>query len=161
IALQSPLFGFGTLLFVGSNGATLSGGGSVLLSDDSGNAIEGDGILTNDDNTISGAGTIGGHTALGVGNHSGIAAHRTGNNLRISTTITVVNTGTIKASGTSTLVINQTAINNAGGHILADGDATHVAHISLYNATISGGSLESTGGGVIQTFQPTGFGPST
>src|SRR5262249_37586518 len=125
LALQSS--NFGATLFVGSNGATLNGGGSVLLSDDGGNLIQADGgTLTNTDNTISGSGTIGGHTAFGLINHGVIAATGTGNKMEISTTVTVVNTGTIKASGTAPLVIKQTAINNAGGHILADGDGTHV-----------------------------------
>ena len=156
IALQST--NFGTLLFVGGNGATLNGGGTVLLSDDSGNLIQGDGTLINVDNTISGSGLIGGHSAFGLVNHGVIDATGTNNKMEISTTIAVVNTGIIEASGTAPLVIKQTTIDNVGGVILAAGDGTHVV---LYNATISSGSLGSTGSGFIQTFQPTGSGPST
>jgi hypothetical protein len=155
IALQSSLNG--TLLLITSAGATLTGGGSLLLSDDAGNFIEGDGTLVNVDNTISGSGRIGAHTAFALVNHGIIDATGTNSTLVISSTIAVVNTGTLEASGPEALLIKQVTIDNAGGIILAqDG-----AHVALENATIAGGSLESVGTGFIQTFQPFGIGPST
>src|SRR5262249_35219599 len=66
-------------------GATLQGGGHVLLSDDSHNTIFGstpDALLHNVDNTISGAGNIG------------------------AGSLTLVNDGTIIADGTHALTID-------------------------------------------------------
>ena len=58
------------------------------------------------------------------------------------------NAGIMKATAAGGLLIQNTAVNNTGGTILAAG-AT--AHVDLSGSTIQGGTLATSGGGVIQT----------
>src|SRR5262249_35013088 len=102
----------------------LMGGGEVLLSDSSTNAIVGDGAgetLINVDNTIAGSGHIGGEE------------------------LTLVNEGLIDAIGTNALVIDTGAnaiLNN--GTLETDGSTLIVesAVIGGGNAVINGGTME-------------------
>ena len=146
-----------TELYLDGN-VTLTGGGIVLLSDNQMNSIVGTGTLDNVNNTIEGAGTI------GNGDNGGLSLTNAGvidaddiNALNLQAPgATFVNTGTIEATNTTTgnggLIINSTTINGGStsnpGVILATGVNSHV---DLASATIIGGELETTQGGVIDT----------
>ncbi|UPK25389.1 VCBS domain-containing protein [Bradyrhizobium sp. 195] len=114
------------------HGVLLEGGGQVLLSDNSENTVSGavsDVTLTNVDNTISGAGQLGEGT-LTLVNQGTIIATGT-NALEIDTgDNTVVNSGTITASGSGGLVIDSNVDNS--GLLWA-----HGANITL-NGSVSG-----------------------
>jgi hypothetical protein len=121
-------------------GATLTGGGHVLLSDSDQNAVFGgsaDTVLTNADNTISGAGQLGAGqlvlvnmgTILADGTHALVID--TGTNL-------VTNAGTLEATGSGGLVVDSALANTGnlwanGGNIILHGDVTGAG-----NATIGG-----------------------
>ena len=95
-------------------GITLQGGGELTLSDSSGNLISGtmpSVTLTNVDNTISGAGQLGGGQMTLV-NHGTISATGT-NALFVDTgTNSVINTGTIEADGSGGLIIYSDVANS-------------------------------------------------
>ena len=59
------------------------------------------------------------------------------------------NQGTLEATNTGGLVLNGGQFNNNGGTILASGAGDNVYLQS--NATISGGTLDGAGGGVVET----------
>ena len=113
IALNS--MGTETDLELIQHGLTLEGHGQVVLSDNSANVIYGSGsdvVLTNVDNTISGAGQLGaGQMALV--NEGTIVA--TGSNaLDIDTGANVItNSGTLEASGSGGMVVSS-GVANAG-----------------------------------------------
>lgn len=103
------------LLQIIQNGLTLEGGGQIKLSDSDANVISGtspDASLTNLDNTISGAGQLGGGelklinagTIIADGTHALIID--TGANA-------VVNAGTLEATGSGGLIVNS-SVDNAG-----------------------------------------------
>ncbi|MER8923789.1 Ig-like domain-containing protein, partial [Mesorhizobium sp. M0802] len=135
ISLDSS--GGDTLLQVIQHGVTLQGGGHVLLSDSAANIISGTGpgvTLVNVDNTISGAGQLGGGM-LSLDNSGTIIA--TGSNALVIDTggSVVVNSGTLEATGSGGLTITGGLANsgmiwaNGGnidinGQVTGDGDAT-------------------------------------
>ncbi|MER9300878.1 VCBS domain-containing protein, partial [Mesorhizobium sp. M0621] len=126
-----------TLLQIIQHGVSLQGGGQILLSDSAANIISGTGpdvTLVNVDNTISGAGQLGGGM-LGLDNHGTIIA--TGSNALVIDTggSVVVNSGTLEATGSGGLTITGGLANfgmlwaNGGnidinGQVTGDGDAT-------------------------------------
>jgi hypothetical protein len=121
IALNSS--GNETDLQLIEHGITLQGGGHVDLSDSSDNVISGtasDVTLTNVDNTISGAGHLGGGMMALINEGTIIA---TGNNaLDIDTgTNAIVNSGTLEATGSGGLIIHSDVMNQLLG---ADGITT-------------------------------------
>ncbi|MEO8927557.1 MAG: hypothetical protein ABI306_10395 [Caulobacteraceae bacterium] len=133
-------------LIVGAAGATLSGGGSVILGDNALNTIRGVGAaatLTNVDNTISGAGRLGAgrmtliNEAKGVIDATGTLA------LNIDTgSSTIVNAGTIEATGTGGAVVagaiaNTGVLAAAGGNLTVRGAVT-----GRGSARIDGGTLD-------------------
>ncbi len=153
----------GTLALGGN--MTLDGGGNVTLSDDtdnavmlndgSGNAIESDGsavTLTNVDNTIAGAGTIGdANLTLINETHGTIDADDaaplildTGDNL-------ITNLGLLEATAGGTLEI-ESEVANTGGTISASGAGSVV---DLIGVVITDGTLETSAGGVIETLSGT------
>ena len=94
---------YGATLNLLGSGTTLTGGGTVTLSDQARNAV--DGTLDNQNNTISGSGSMGG---LGTLTNSGIinATSANHNHLLISYSGDLVtNTGTMEASSGGTLDI--------------------------------------------------------
>ncbi len=113
------------------HGITLEGSGQVLLSDNAENVITGtsaDVTLTNVDNTISGAGQIGAGQMTLV-NEGTIDA--TGNNpLVIDTGLNAIkNLGTLEATGSGGLEIHSDVLNSGqiwanGGNVKADGAVT-------------------------------------
>jgi hypothetical protein len=145
--------------------ATLTGVGKVTLSNNIGNVIGSNGVaaaLTNVNNTISGAGTIG-DSHLTLNNQGTINANgslalviATGSNsVTNSGTLEATSTGgldinsnvsnskTIEALGTNAKVVIQSQITDTSlGLILASGSG---AQVDLSNATISGGTLQTSG----------------
>ncbi|MFC3321575.1 Ig-like domain-containing protein [Mesorhizobium cantuariense] len=129
ISLNST--GSETLLQVIQHGVTLQGGGQILLSDSAANVISGTGpdvTLVNVDNTISGAGQLGGGM-LSLDNRGTIIA--TGSNaLVIDTGGSVVsNSGTLEATGSGGLTITGGLANSGmllanGGDIVIHGQVT-------------------------------------
>ena len=129
IALSSA--GAEALLQVIQQGLTLTGNGRIVMSDNPGNIIDGsvDGVtLTNLDNTISGAGQIGGGR-LSIVNHGDIIADGT-HTLRIhGGDAGLVNFGTLVANGAGGLRIdsaldNQGTVSAVGSTITIAGPAT-------------------------------------
>ncbi|HEX3497922.1 MAG TPA: hypothetical protein VHT04_01225 [Stellaceae bacterium] len=103
-------------------GVTLQGGGQVTLSDNSRNVVFGgdaSAVLTNDDNTISGAGQ------LGAGQ------------------LTLVNSGTILANESNALVIDtgSSVVTNSGAL-----EATGSGGLSVAGAVANSGTLWANGG---------------
>ena len=119
------------------HGITLQGGGQLTLSDSSANVILGTDpsvTLTNVDNTISGAGQ------LGEGQ------------------MTLVNEGTIDATGTNALVIDtgSNVITNAGTL-----EATGAGGLIVNSAVDNSGSLWANGGNLTISGAVTGDGSAT
>jgi hypothetical protein len=145
--------------------ATLTGSGKVMLSNNAGNVIVSNGApatLTNANNTISGAGTIGdSHLTL---NNQGTIAANDSLALVVSTgSNTIANSGTLEATSSGGLdidsnvsnsktieavginakvVIESTVTNTTTGLVLASGSG---AQVDLDNATIAGGTLQTSG----------------
>ncbi|TPL74401.1 adhesin, partial [Mesorhizobium sp. B2-3-13] len=135
ISLDST--GSDTLLQVVQHGVTLQGGGQILLSDSAANMISGTGpdvTLVNVDNTISGAGQLGGGM-LSIDNQGTIIA--TGSHALVIDTggSVVTNSGTLEATGSGGLTVSGGLANsgmlwaNGGdivihGQVTGDGDAT-------------------------------------
>ncbi|AFY20183.1 VCBS domain-containing protein [Pseudomonas sp. UW4] len=124
-------------------GATLTGGGQVVLSDSAHNVIFGgsaDTVLTNADNTISGAGQLGAGQMMLV--NSGLILASGVNALVIDTgSSAVTNTGVLQASGSGGLVIESALVNSGSlwandGNITINGDAAGAG-----SATISGSAM--------------------
>jgi len=145
-----------TELTVGAATATLSGAGSLKLSDNALNVIaaaaSGD-LLINDGNDIAGAGTISGG-GLVLDNTSGGRIDATGlNALVVETTGTLTNSAILEATNPGALaatggLLLEDTIDNFDGVIEASGAATHV---DLQSTAIIGGALKTLTGGVIDT----------
>jgi large repetitive protein len=155
VNLTGDLINKGTIV-IGGNGAyltaydstvTLSGGGTVILSDPS-SVIGGNGELSplvNEDNTIQGQGNI----EVDLINQGTVNANVAGGTL----TITVDNTanlGTMEASGGGTLYFQAAAypgdtINNTNGTISTDGSSS----VILNHTEVLGGNLTSAGSAAI------------
>ena len=140
--------GSNTFVELGGN-AALSGGGTVQMNvnpSSGGSAfLRGSNVtLTNVDNTIEGAGNIGDSGALTLNNQATIDANSSGQSLALNAgNGGVTNTGTLEATSGGTLVLNNT-IANAGGAITANAGTVQVA------GTILGGTLNTSGGGVME-----------
>ncbi|WP_281035352.1 Ig-like domain-containing protein [Mesorhizobium sp. M4B.F.Ca.ET.089.01.1.1] len=138
ISLDSA--GSGTLLQIIQNGITLQGGGQIVLSDSAGNVISGttaDVTLTNVDNTISGAGQLGGGS-LSLNNQGTIIATGT-HALVIDTGSNVtVNSGTLEATGSGGLMITGGLANSGliwanGGNVTIEGQVTGTGSATIGN----------------------------
>jgi hypothetical protein len=152
IALASG--GNGTSLILSGN-VTLNGTGVVTMSNNSQNFIFGGvgaDVLTNNQ-TIQGSGNIG-DAQMALVNNGTIDANSGGgsNPLIIQTSGGTTNTGILEATNSSTLMLNGVSggnFTNTGGTIEALGNG---AAVQLENGvTITGGTLTSTGTGVIQS----------
>jgi hypothetical protein len=154
--LTTSLTNDGTFLIDGSSGnaivnlnnsVSLSGGGVVTMKTGAGTAfLRGSGVtLTNANDTIQGAGTIGDNAALAIANQATIDANASGQNLNLSQGGGVItNTGTLEATNGGTLNIFS-KVTNTGGAITASGGAVNI------DATITGGTLNATGTNVMET----------
>ncbi|MEO8925777.1 MAG: hypothetical protein ABI306_01320, partial [Caulobacteraceae bacterium] len=169
-----------TTLVVGTAGATLSGGGQIKLDDTTTNLVTGQGglsTLTNVDNTILGAGTLGGAGLVLSNGAAGIINATGANALTIATGSTVTNAGQIFASGAGGLVILDDVANTGVLNVFGSGDLTlggvvtngpggaiHAGDgstVVLAGAVISGGTLSTTGSGVITCATALGTGANT
>jgi hypothetical protein len=128
--------GSGASLFFNASSATLSGGGTVSMSNNSGNSI-GANTLTNQE-TIQGSGSITVSSAL---NNSGTINANQSTPLVLSVN-TATNTGTLEATTGGTLQISGGTYNNTGG-IIGDDAGT----LQITSATINGGTLTQLGAG--------------
>ena len=140
-----------TDLLINTSGVTLSGGGVVTLTDNSQNYLIGAaaGAMLNDvDNTISGAGQLGGGMMrLVLGKTAVVNANGANNALVLNTAGQwLTNGGLIEATGAAGLNINSTTVNNAFGVIQAIGSTVRLA-----SDDIIGGTLKTASGGVITT----------
>ncbi len=152
--------GNNTDLIIGTGGTvTLQGGGQVTLGDNPNNRIYSNtagSVLDNVNNTISGAGQIFTNIGLKIKNEaSGIIDATGANALSLSSFTggtTLVNNGILRSSNTGGLVISGTTVDNTGngngGVITAVGAGSHV---ELNSSTVIGGTLNASGGGVINT----------
>ncbi len=140
-----------SLVFGDGSGATLKGGGKVLLSDSAGNFVGSNigGTFINVDNTIAGAGQIGGAFAMTLDNEAKGVINATGklNALMIVTGSPVTNLGVLEATGPAGLVIMDTVDNWPSGIVQAVGPG---ALVSLQGATLVGGTLKTVNGGIIR-----------
>ena len=133
-----------------------TGPGQVTLNDSSNNAIVSDGsaaTLTNVDNTISGAGTIGdAHLTLHNEQYGVIDADGVNALILDTGANTITNAGLLEATNGATLEI-KSSVANDGGTITASGAGSVV---ELFGVTVTGGTLESSGNGVIETATASG-----
>jgi hypothetical protein len=133
-------------LTVAAAGVTLSGGGSLTLTDTNTNQITGAtgaATLTNVNNIISGAGAIGGGLMTLVNQSAGVINASGTNGLIIDTGAnTIVNAGQIMASGAGGLTV-QSAINNTGTIAALNGNVTvNGAVTGAGVATVTGATLD-------------------
>jgi hypothetical protein len=138
------------------NNTTLAGTGSVTLSGGQIGTNNTNYTLTNGSSiTIQGYGLIGSdagsdYPPLNLVNNGTVNANSVGNTLGIAGSgTTITNAGVFEATGGGTLTISPSSasIGNQAGTILASGSGSTVN----IEADIVGGTLTTTGGGVMQT----------
>jgi hypothetical protein len=131
-------------------GATLKGGGKVLLSDNANNQMDGGSAsapVTNLDNTIAGAGTIGGAVTTVLVNEAKGVINATGKvNPLILNPSFVTNHGILEATGSAGLIIATTVDNWPTGIVQAVGPGAVVT----LTGTLIGGTLKTANGGTIK-----------
>ena len=158
-----------------ADGATISGGATIAMSTARsadlifGLANSGLATVTNVDNTIQGAGQIGGGGLIEFLNRASGSVNATSNafvliiNPATASAVTTPNgggfmkQGLLEATGAGGLTLSGGQINNQGGVIQAIG--TSVVSGSTIadgvwlenNVTVSGGLLTSSGGGILET----------
>jgi len=133
----------------GSGGLTLGGGGAITLSSAVNNRIygtTGSTLITNVNNTISGAGFIG-VGQLELNNQGVINANDSGQSIVLSPSGTgFANTGTMEATNGGTLQFNGGPYSNTGGSVAAGANAV----LSFSGANFSGGTISVGGTGSLQ-----------
>src|SRR5579863_1360367 len=133
----------GTLSMLGS--VTLTGSGSLIMSGASFLNQNGAGGSLTNQQLIHGSGTI---NQLPVTNQATIAADSSSNTLTLAGGATT-NKGTLEASGGGTLEL-ETVVNNTGGTIEALAGSTVILN-SGFNGSVNGGTLTTSGTGVIES----------
>jgi hypothetical protein len=130
---------------------TLEGGGQVKLTDSSFNSLDVPGTpattLINVNNTISGAGSIGASGGLTLDNGKLGIINATGANNPLILDGPVSNGGLIEANGVAGLTINAEEIANTASGII---EANTGSLVNLRSGTITGGTLKTSGSGVIR-----------
>jgi len=135
-----------------NNNTTLTGGGTLTLSQTAGGApiIQqeiGGLTLENVNNTIQGAGTIGNGGMTFLNDAAGqVIANATGQTLFLDGSGGITNLGLLKGTNGGTLELLSTTVGNAGANITADGGT-----VSVNSSVINGGTLNSVNGGTLQT----------
>ena len=148
--VDPPAIGSGVLL-IGSSSATLQGGGNVRM--DALNAfIEavsgGNATLINVNNTISGAGMIGvGDGHLTLVNRGTVNADSPVASLTIDTGSTVVNSGTLEATSSGSLVIDDRVTNSKVIEALGSGAVVTIGHGSVVSNTTASAVIVASGKG--------------
>jgi hypothetical protein len=137
-----------TTLFV-PTGATLSGTGTVTMSNNSQNQVDGNGgaTLTNQ-STIQGVGMVGPH--FNFINNGTVNANVSGAALILGpgSAATYTNTATMEATNGGILQLNLQGITNTGGTIKAVGTNSQVQFTGGADS-IAGGTLTTSGGGTM------------
>ncbi len=134
----------------GATATTLRGGGQIILGDDKSGFIGATrrhhGDLVNVDNTISGAGRMEGLGFRFDNQAAGVVNATESHNLVLKHVV-CANEGLLEGTGAGglTLKATTTILGGPNGVILAGADST----VHLRGATISGGTLSSTGSGRI------------
>ena len=145
-----------TELVISAPSVTLTGGGTVTLSNSTGNYILGAATadtLTNQE-TIQGAGNIGNGSMTLV--NSGTINSNGSAGMTLSTAGGTTNTGTIEATAGSKLTVNGTTVTNTGGTVTANAST-----VELINSTVNGGALTLTGASTLQLWNGIVHGGST
>ena len=135
-----------TELVVAGPNVTLSGGGSLTLSNNANNYIFGAATadtLTNQE-TISGAGHIG-NGQMTLMNSGTINANQSAGMIIQANGTGTANSGTIEATAGATLELLGMTVANTGGTISANGSI-----LQLINTTVNGGTLTLTGASRLQ-----------
>ncbi len=142
-----------TNIIVNSQAVTLTGGGHLVMGDSANNRLYGSNSslqLVNVNNTISGAGQIGVGGLNLVNDAAGLIDATGTNSLTINTGSDLTfNTGTIESTSAGGLVLQNSAIDNAGGVVQAVGAG---AHVDLSSGTVEGGTVAGTSGGVVNSY---------
>jgi fibronectin-binding autotransporter adhesin len=140
-----------------ANAVTLSGGGVVTLSTQSGGGnayIQGNSqTLTNTNNTIQGTGIIGNGNLALINNYVIDATPESNTATLTLNNGGIINTGTLEATAGGVLQI-ETNVTNTGGAITASGTASGGGSsiVDIVNgATITGGTLNTVNTGVVET----------
>lgn len=136
---------------------TLTGGGTILLSNSANNRIYGQNqgyALNNVNNTIAGAGQLGAGQIVINNEAKGVIDANQATGLVLDTANAVTNTGLIEATGTGGLQIQNSNIVNAGGTVSATGAG---AHVDLNGGTIEGGTVAASKGGVVDVVSTGGL----
>jgi fibronectin-binding autotransporter adhesin len=128
---------------------TLKGSGTLTMSNNANNALMGyaqaNGASLTNQITVEGAGSITPPSGDSFINQATVNANQT-TPLLITASGTVTNTGTLEATNGATLELDNGTITNTGGVIHADSASI----VSLYGATVSGGTLTTSGTGIIE-----------
>src|ERR1700738_1904286 len=142
---------YGTQLLIGAANVTLSGSGTLTMSNSLANSIQGGAAanqLTNQQ-TIQGAGNIG-NGQMALSNSGTINANQT-NALTLQISNGATNTGTLEATSGGTLIVNGGTYANAGGTILNNASTLVFQGAS----TINGGTITQTGAGTMKLLNTT------
>jgi hypothetical protein len=144
------LAGSGNGAHLNFEGVTLSGAGSITLSDDASNSLSFDSptTTTNYGNSISGAGDIDG----ALTERNGAVINATGVNNSLVLQATVINKGLIEATGPAGLDIEST-INDTGSGVI-DAKAGSIVRLGS-SAVIIGGALTAEGDGQMMSIGAT------
>jgi hypothetical protein len=141
-------FGPAAELVVGGTKLTLSGTGTLLLSDATANVITGataTSILNNTGNLIEGSGQLGDGTLTFINGATGVVDADGFAGLVLNTgTATVTNSGLLEATGSGSLTIDSNVNNGATGKISATGGNVYAS-----GETIGGGTLSASAGNTI------------
>jgi hypothetical protein len=148
--------GNATALLVDPAGATLSGGGTVAMTNTTANQFYGAAALNNANNTIQGSGQLG-LNQLSLTNTGTIHANQS-NPLTIDLATAFTNQGTLRASNSANLVVvdaftNAGVINPAGGTVTAQAAFTQSSGAIALNSgtftapstTLNGGAIQGSG----------------
>jgi hypothetical protein len=146
--------GDATTLLIDTTNVSLSGGSTIDLSDNSDNIITGvtaNATLTNLDNTISGSGLLGDGQLTLINDGTIIASGDTAPLVINTQGNILINNGTLEATGTAGLVIQHTTVDSSAGGLINGNGGT----VDLQNADLQGGTLETSGGGMISAVDST------
>ena len=133
-------------ILLGQSSVTLTGGGTVFLSDNGKLQIAASQTFTNVDNTIAtiiGGGSVSG-TGLLINDAKGVVG-ATMTSQSFTLNVPTANSGMLEATGAHAFLLISAPVNNIGGTIEA-GDG---AVVNCLAATISGGTLTTVGSGII------------
>ena len=131
---------------------TLSGGGTVTLSNHTNNRVRsGDStlVLTNVDNTIEGSGHLGLDSMGLINRHLVVANQSTPLTIDPGGTVGVTNRGTLRADGGTLSLANGTFTNSEAG-IAGTIEARNGSSVDLNGATVVGGQFLTTATGQIR-----------